>query len=104
MSEYKSTRRSVYKNVPENSLVELMESRGYEVTKRGWPDFLCFKNGELVCVEVKPNPGHGLRRSQSKAMRYLAAAGIKCYYWAPGMELKRIYPVWGKEYRKWEAS
>ena len=28
-------------------------SQGWSATKRAWPDFICRRNGEVMCVEVK---------------------------------------------------
>ena len=29
-------------------------AKGWSVTKRGWPDYLCWRGDEVMCVEVKP--------------------------------------------------
>ncbi len=58
-----------------------MKSRDFEVTKKGWPDFICFKDGVMVCVEVKPNAAHPLRKSQVRIMQTLTDHGITCYRW-----------------------
>ena len=70
-------------NVPEMSLERLMEATGWEATKRGWPDFICFKGDKIVCVEVKRKPSVKLKASQRKIMEILIAAGIPCFRWDP---------------------
>jgi len=71
------------KNKAEAGLFNLMSSAGWEVTKRGWPDFACFKDGKFVCIEVKPKRSHSLKMYQHKVMFALMQAGVKCYRWSP---------------------
>ncbi len=70
-------------NKTETELKELMEGGGWAVTKRGWPDFACYKDGKLVCVEVKRKRGYRLKKEQLKLMLELVKHGVKCYRWAP---------------------
>lgn len=78
---YEGTRR----NTPERLFDELATGAGWRVTKRGWPDFLCFsKTGEMIAVEVKPRLSDGsrtklLRVDQAACMDQLTAAGIRCF-------------------------
>lgn len=76
-------RREKYKNEPEEAFARWAESQGWSVTKRAWPDFFCWKNGEFMCVEVKPGPECGLKIDQFFVLRTLAAAGVACYAWSP---------------------
>ncbi len=71
-------------NKPEGMLWDIMTDAGWHVTKRGWPDFLCYKDGRLVCIEVKPKRGHRLKSEQLTIMLFLKDAGIECYRWTPG--------------------
>ena len=77
----------VGKRAPRNrfeaELFQLMKSDGWELTKRGFPDFACFRNGELILVEVKPKRSHRLKRAQYRLMLALAQQGVKCFRWAP---------------------
>lgn len=79
------TRRRTYKNVCEEKFAQLAERRGWKPVKRGWPDFICFGDGEIFAVEVKPrhksNPNRMdiLKREQADAMDFLSAAGIRCF-------------------------
>ena len=41
------------KNIRERLVAERWKKNGYEVLKKGWPDFLCVKGSEVVMVEVK---------------------------------------------------
>ena len=69
-----------YKNGPEFTFAELAASKGWTVTKRGWPDFLCFgPNNEIVAVEVKPSHDDSLKYDQIRCMDALQAHGVKCY-------------------------
>jgi hypothetical protein len=40
-------------NRAELLFVEWAEKQGWQVTKRGWPDFICRRGAELMCVEVE---------------------------------------------------
>jgi hypothetical protein len=41
------------KNRREREVLERFESQGFKALKKGWPDFLFYKDGEIVMVEVK---------------------------------------------------
>ena len=76
----------VRSNAPERELEELALRNGWEVTKRGWPDFVCFSpvDGEMIAVEVKPRFANGsrmkiLKREQARVMDVLTAHGIRCF-------------------------
>lgn len=69
-------------NPHESAFQHWAESEGWSVTKRGWPDFICRRNGELMAVEVKGGKD-GLRSEQIAAMRDLQDAGIPTYMWMP---------------------
>jgi len=72
-----------YKNYLENEFAKKAKQLKWEVTKRGYPDFICYKpNGDVVLVEVKPT-NHRLKKSQYKLMNALKKYGIKCYRWSP---------------------
>lgn len=73
------------RNPAEQELIDLMEQDGYKVFKRGWPDFFCEKDGELVLVEVKPDGGHRLKYAQHVIMAGLARYGVPCYFWCPDL-------------------
>ncbi len=61
-----------------------MRAAGWTCTKRGWPDFFCVNDqGEVCCVEVKPNKKHGLKTNQAQIMAFLRSKGVKCYKWTP---------------------
>jgi len=51
-------------NPSEIRVAQYLESNGYTVVKRGWPDFLAWKNGTIRFIEVKPNKRHKLKASQ----------------------------------------
>lgn len=72
-----------YTNTNENQLVRKAEQNGWTATKRGWPDFLLYKDGEYICVEVKHRQKNGamdrLKTQQIITMQLLTDHGIKCY-------------------------
>ena len=57
-------------------------AKGWSVTKRGWPDYLCWSGDEVMCVEVKPE-GQDLSPYQKLVMQKLTGLGLKCYRWSP---------------------
>ncbi len=71
------------KNKSEGEFYDMMTSHGWEATKRGFPDFVCLKNGKMVCIEVKPRRGYKLKSWQRRVMLELVKHGIKCYRWSP---------------------
>ena len=73
--------RKTYRNRAEDALAELLTSVGWEVTKKGWPDFACFRDGELILVEVKTGQSQYLKAGQRRLMNALSARGIDCYRW-----------------------
>ena len=77
------------KNPAENECYKLLRSQGWQVTKRGWPDFIAYKKDQVIVVEVKKNSAHSLRQSQWRVFKQLGQAGIPCYKYTPerGMEL-----------------
>jgi len=79
-----------YKNQAEQALVQELTSQGWFVTKRGWPDFACFKDGNLALVEVKAKSSHRLKRDQLRLMTALAKLGVRCFEWNPDRGLKPI--------------
>lgn len=77
---YKQTRPT---NDTEGKFFDLMRAAGWELTKRGWPDFLCFKDGKLICIEVKSKRGYKLKSWQRRVMLELVKHGIRAYRWSP---------------------
>ena len=78
------------KNKAEGECFEFLTAKGWTLTKRGWPDFFCVKDGEIMAVEVKPRKKHPLKRDQVVVMGLLADRGIPCYLWTPDGGLERM--------------
>jgi len=78
-------------NQAESQLYRLMTDDGFDVVKRGWPDFACFRDDELLLVEVKPDRDTHLKRSQYRLMKALVDRGVKCYRWSPDVGFQPIY-------------
>lgn len=57
-----------------------LEADGYTIFKRGWPDILAVKDGEVRMIEVKP-PGGRLKPTQQKVADALESAGIHVEVW-----------------------
>lgn len=71
------------KNKAEAACFEYLSSNGWTVTKRGWPDFFCVKDGAICAVEVKPKKTSKLKQNQIAIMGELSAKGIRCFMWSP---------------------
>lgn len=71
------------KNLAERQLFKELTLQGWEVTKRGWPDFVCYKDGHLALVEVKPSRHKRLKKQQLRLMLALAEVGVRCFRRTP---------------------
>ena len=65
------------KNKRENQVQKKYEQLGYSYLKKGWPDFLFVKDGQLIMVEVKrkqkkPSKKMGLSRHQENMRTILS--------------------------------
>jgi hypothetical protein len=63
-------------NDNEKIVANHLRSLGYRVTNRGWPDFFCERNGELMAVEVKAGSDQ-LRDDQRTIHALLRKAGVR---------------------------
>ena len=79
------TVRKRNRNPSEAMFMEIAKARGWEVTRRGYPDFICYtKTGDIILVEVKPRKTCPLKASQSRFMATISKRyGVKCYKWTP---------------------
>jgi len=79
------------KNEAEGLFWDKVKEDGWEVTKRGWPDFFCTRqNGDLMLVEVKAHRGRRLKHHQIKVLKILGSYGVPCYRWSPDTGLERV--------------
>lgn len=77
-------------NLCEFAFGQSAANQGWSVTKRGWPDYLCWKGDEVIFVEVKPDGGV-LSQYQVLVMEKLSSLGLKCYKWTPSEGFRRIF-------------
>lgn len=70
--------RKLYPNKHEDAFASMAHVLGWEVSKRGWPDFICWDGDEAIFVEVKPK-GRWLRESQHRLLHFFASKGIPCF-------------------------
>ena len=77
----------VPRNAAERAFYESMSQRvGWQLTKRGWPDYFCWHvdSGRIVLVEVIAHRGRRLKRKQRLVMLALAQRyKVPCYQWSP---------------------
>ena len=67
---------------------EWAESQGWDVTKRGWPDFICRRGKEVMAVEVKGG-NDNISPEQIDTLDNLSAAGVPTFVYHHGLGLKR---------------
>ena len=79
-------------NRAELDFIREATNNGWEVTKRGWPDFSCFKGRKLILVEVKKARTQHLKREQYRLMQALAKIGVSCFRWAPDTGFSQVLP------------
>ena len=79
-----------YKNAAEQACAKELTAQGWFVTKKGWPDFACFKGDKLALVEVKQKSSHRLKRDQFRLLTALAKLGVNCFLWSPEQGLQPI--------------
>jgi len=86
--------RRCLKNQPEETCARWLESHGFTVSKRGWPDFVAFDaHGHMAAIEVKRHSTYKLRPTQDRILRALAHAGIPVFSWSPDEGLKTYPPT-----------
>lgn len=78
--------KSIYRNSPEDTFVQLARSYQWQPIKKGWPDFVVrsLVDGEIIAVEVKPVRRKGdrlmsLTKEQGEVMQWLCGLGVRCY-------------------------
>ena len=79
------------RNKAERAFFDHMVRSGWEVTKRGWPDYCCYKDGKVICVEVKARNKNKLVGEQARCMATLIKHGIPCYRWS--FEDGKLHPL-----------
>ncbi len=80
------------KNRAEAQFYDACLDHNISITRKGWPDYACVKQGKFFVVEVKPCRSRRLKKHQMTILRILAAYGIRAYRWSPdsGFEVIRI--------------
>lgn len=81
-----------YLNIAEDAAAQTMKTLGIEYQRRGYPDFMVMKDGDINgFIEVKPNAGKDLRIGQQAFKRMCERFGIPFIRWCPedGPELIR---------------
>lgn len=72
----------MYGSMAERAFAAWARSEGWTVTKRGWPDFMCRRNGQVMAVEVKTGQDV-VSADQSETIADLRAAGLPVWIWSP---------------------
>jgi Holliday junction resolvase len=61
----------------EQFMIQRVESMGWDVLNKGWPDLLLHKNGKFLAVEVK-SKSDKLKPHQEVMLLALCKAGVEC--------------------------
>ena len=64
-------------NKAEVRIAQKLEAEGYRVIKKGWPDFVAVKNGNIRFIEVKRSRNQTLKKHQQEMREILQAFGIE---------------------------
>lgn len=71
------------KNRSERAVWDTLQSDGWTVLRRGWPDFFCFRDSpegnSVMVVEVKPYEWYQLKKEQRMIMRWMQSLGVKTF-------------------------
>ena len=77
MREPGRARKRVRTNNAEREIVGRLESQGYEVHQRGWPDIIAIRGNEVRLIEVKPADNRvGMSPAQRRVAEILKKAGL----------------------------
>lgn len=83
--------RRKYQNGAEHAFHAYAATKGWRVTKQGWPDFACFSlTGRFACVEVKPEPSSGFEPHQVEVLTALSRYGVPTYAWDPKRGFRKV--------------
>ena len=77
----------------EDKLREKLEGDGWTITHKGWPDFACIRDGQMMFVEVKNYKGEMLKKQQHFMLTHLARLGLNCFKWTPDGGFEKITPT-----------
>jgi hypothetical protein len=90
-------------NKLENEFVNYAKSKGWKVTKQGWPDYLVMdlNDNPIGAIEVKGKQSHKdfiedrpslattkRLKFQKRVRQFFMNKGIPCYVWVPGSEVE----------------
>jgi len=80
----------IYKNKPEQSFKELANKNGFQVMRRGYPDFMILKDSKIIgFVEVKRSKSVELKISQKIFGNFCREFDMPFFKWTP----KDEFPV-----------
>ena len=77
------------KNITEAAFTRRATSLGWAVIKRGFPDYICWQDKQVIFVEVKPE-GYELSVYQQIVMQLLMSLGLECFKWTPIKGLQKL--------------
>ena len=88
------------KNEAERRCYLKLQKEGWVISKRGWPDFFCMRDGKIIVVEVKRSNQKYLRAHQYEVMQALSGFGVECFLWTPANGFTPIRSVERKPARR----
>jgi hypothetical protein len=72
-----------WRSAAENEFFKRAKKLGWEVTKRGFPDFICRRGEEFMLVEVKPSKKYRLQGDQERFNEDMEKRGVDSRRWSP---------------------
>lgn len=72
------------RNRAEQDCLLRLQKAGWQVFRRGWPDFIAEKDGRVVVIEVKDRSGFS--DEQVFVLDWLSGLSESVYVWRPGQE------------------
>jgi len=77
-------------NDAEAAFYRWAKNEGWVVSKRGWPDFNCYRGKDFMVVEVKRRRGDNPLKHQAQVMTALQELGVPCHLWSPDGGLRPL--------------
>lgn len=72
-----------YRKNHENLFASAARENGWEVTKVGFPTFICYRGNDFMLVEVKPKKTYRNKLAVQRFNSAVKKRGIKTYRWYP---------------------
>lgn len=94
IKELRAGKNRTYLNKAEGEFQQLASFHGVEIHRRGYPDYMIIKDGEIIgFVEVKPSRKDKLRKGQEMFKKFCDKNCIPFVKWTP----EDLFPTFFKK-------